>query len=151
MHWSALVIAWLLTWILATMAPPHSAAGHPTALYWLVGTGTAFGFFASLLAHEIAHAALARRNGIKVNGVTLWILGGMADLSTEPTTPGADFRIAIAGPAASLGLATTFEVVSRSLDMFGVAHLLGLRAWPPPTPAALSAPGSAGATSLVRP
>lgn len=123
-NWSVLVIAWLLTWNLATMSLPHSAGGHATATYWLVGVGTTLAFFASLLGHEFAHAVVARRNGVEVKGVTLWLLGGMAELSSEPPTPGSDFRIAIAGPAASIGLAAGLGVVSRSLDALGGAHLL---------------------------
>jgi Zn-dependent protease len=59
-------------------------------------------FLASLLAHELAHALVARRNGVGVRSITLWMLGGVAELDGDPPSAGADLRIALAGPAASL-------------------------------------------------
>ena len=94
MNWSVLIIAWLLTWSLATTSLPHHAAGHGELTYWLTGIGTAVIFFMSLLAHEVAHALVARRHGVEVTGLTLWLFGGVASLGSEPTTPRADFRIA---------------------------------------------------------
>ena len=59
-------------------------------------------FLASLLAHELAHALVAYRSGVTVRSVTLWMLGGVTEFEGEPPTAGADFRIALAGPATSL-------------------------------------------------
>jgi Zn-dependent protease len=61
-------------------------------------------FFASLLAHELGHALVARRLGIEVVGIDLWFFGGIAKMSRDPDTPGAEFKIAIAGPAVSLAV-----------------------------------------------
>lgn len=58
-------------------------------------------FFASLLAHELAHAFVARRHGVKVEKITLWMLGGVAQLVSGPPTPAADLRIAAVGPLTS--------------------------------------------------
>ena len=124
MNWSVLIIAWLLTWSLATTSFPHHAVGHAELTYWLTGLGTAVIFFVSLLAHEVAHALVARRHGVEVTGLTLWLFGGVASLGSEPTTPRADFRIAVAGPAASLGLAGAFELVAIGLRAFDVGHLV---------------------------
>lgn len=124
MNWSVLVIAWLLTWSLATGSFPYDAPGHAEATYWVVGFAAAVVFFGSLLAHELAHALVARSAGIEVKGLTLWLFGGVASLGGESPTPRADFRIAVAGPATSLGLAAGFAALASGLQLIGVAHIL---------------------------
>lgn len=76
-HWSVLVILWLFTWSLATMLP-GTVGGYPAVVYWLLGAGGAVMLLASLLAHELAHAVVARRAGVSVESVTLWLFGGVA-------------------------------------------------------------------------
>ena len=61
-----------------------------------------------MLAHELGHSVLALRNKVPVRKITLFIFGGLAQIEKEPPTPGAEFRIAIAGPLTSLGLAAVF-------------------------------------------
>ncbi len=124
MNWSVLVIAWLLTWSLATGSFPYEAPGHSDGTYWVVGLAAALVFFGSLLAHELAHAVVARRHGVEVKGLTLWLFGGVASLGSEPPTPRADFRIAVAGPATSLALAAGFGLVAGGLKLVGVAHIV---------------------------
>lgn len=124
MNWSVLVIVALLTWSLADMSFPHAAPGHSTATYWAAGLLGAAVFFGSLLAHELAHALAARRAGVEVKGLTLWLFGGVATLGGEPPTSRADFRIAIVGPATSLGLAGAFAAIAFALDGIGAAHLV---------------------------
>ena len=70
--------------------------------------------FASVLAHELGHSVVARHEGVEVDGITLWMLGGMARLRNAPDSPGAAFRISIAGPLVSFGLAFTFGVVAAA-------------------------------------
>jgi Zn-dependent protease len=123
MNWSVLVIAWLLTWSLATGSFPYEAPGHSDGTYWAVGLAAAVVFFGSLLAHELAHALVARRHGVEVKGLTLWLFGGVARLGGDPPTPRADFRIAAAGPATSLALAAGFGLVAGGLQLVGVAHI----------------------------
>jgi Zn-dependent protease len=67
-----------------------------------LATVSAFLFFASVVLHELGHAVVARRNGIETQGIDLWLLGGLAKLSRDSDTPGAEFRIAAAGPAVTL-------------------------------------------------
>lgn len=124
MNWSVLVIAWLLTWSLATGGLPHGAPGHAPGTYWAFGAVAAVVFLASLLAHELAHAVVARRSGIEVTGITLWLFGGVASLSREPATPAADLRIAAAGPAASLALAGLFGAGSLAVEATSTPHIL---------------------------
>jgi Zn-dependent protease len=67
-----------------------------------LATVSAFLFFGSVVLHELGHAIVARRNGIETHGIDLWLLGGLARLSRDSDTPGAEFRIAAAGPAVTL-------------------------------------------------
>lgn len=127
-HWSVLVILWLFTWSLAA-ALPGTVPGHSTAAYWVAGAIGALVLLASLLAHELAHAVIARRAGIEVSGVTLWLFGGISYLGREAETPEAEFRIAAAGPATSVALAAAFAGIAAGLDAAGVAHIVTGVAW----------------------
>ena len=102
---------------------PLLLPGRSTAAYVLAGLVAAGAFLASLLAHEIAHAVVARRNGVEVEGITLWLLGGVARLKGDAPSPGADFRIAGVGPLTSLVLAVAFGVLAV---LFAVAGGGGL-------------------------
>jgi Zn-dependent protease len=123
MNWSVLVILLLLAWGLADGVLPESAPGHSDATYWFTGITGAGLLLCSLLAHEVAHAVVARRSGVEVDGLTLWMFGGLATLRGEAPTPGADFRIAVVGPATSLGLGVGFGAAWLSLGALGVSAL----------------------------
>jgi Zn-dependent protease/CBS domain-containing protein len=123
-NWSVLVIVWLLTWALASAVLPETASGYPTVAYWLAGLAGAIVFFGSLLAHELAHAVVARRAGLDVEGLTLWLFGGVAKLGGQPPTPRADLRIAAVGPATSLVLGGVFGLVAVALAGLGAPELL---------------------------
>ena len=98
----------LLTWSLATGLLPQEYPELSGTWHWLLGAVTSFLFFGSVLAHELGHSVLALRNNVPVRKITLFIFGGLAQIEKEPPTPGAEFRIAIAGPLTSLGLAAIF-------------------------------------------
>jgi len=123
-----IVILWLFTWSLATTLP-GVAAGYSRPAYWLAGACGALVLLASLLAHELAHAIVARRMGVSVGGVTLWLFGGVTKLQGEPKTPKAAFRIAFAGPATSLVLAAAFAVLAAALDTVRAAPIVVSVAW----------------------
>ena len=95
-NWSVLVILWLFTWSLASTLP-GAVPGYSTAAYWLAGACGALILLGSLLAHELTHAILARRAGVKVFDVTLWLFGGVTRLGGEAKTPKEAFRIAVSG------------------------------------------------------
>ncbi len=118
-NWSALVILLLIVDLLATSALPAAVPRQPEALYWGVGVAAAMAFLASLLAHELSHALVARRNGIRVRSVTLFMLGGVTELEGDPGTPGADLRIAVAGPATSLLAGVFFLGVAAAIGYAG--------------------------------
>src|SRR5581483_9546087 len=100
--WSAAATLILFTWLLAGSVLPASRPGHATGAYWLAGAVTAAAFLATLVAHEVAHALVARHFGMQVRSITLWMLGGVTELGGEPPSPGADGWVAAAGPLASL-------------------------------------------------
>ncbi|MFI8239238.1 site-2 protease family protein [Streptomyces sp. NPDC085866] len=102
LHWSVLVIVALVAVALARGRFPAAHPGHSAAVYWGLALLTALVFLGSLLAHELAHAVVARRNGVQVDGITLWMLGGAARLHDEAPTPAAELRIAGVGPLTSL-------------------------------------------------
>ncbi len=108
LHWSLFLVFGLITWSLAVGYFPEEYPTLSTPLYWLLGLVTSVLFFGSILAHELAHAIVAIRNKVPVKGITLFIFGGVAQLEQEARTPGAEFRIAIAGPLSSLALAGLF-------------------------------------------
>jgi Zn-dependent protease len=110
--WSALLIAGLIAWSLAGSLLPAQAPGLAPAAYWLAGLAGAGLFLGSLLAHEVGHALVARRAGLAVRGITLWLLGGVALLEDEPATPRDELRVALVGPAVSLALAVVFGLAA---------------------------------------
>lgn len=116
LSWSVLIIAAVLTLSLGTALLPASAPGASGAAYFVAAAVAAVLFFASLLAHELAHAVVARRNGVRVEGITLWLLGGVARLGSEAKSAGAELRIAAVGPAASFALAAGFGATAFVAD-----------------------------------
>jgi Zn-dependent protease len=123
-NWSVLVIFALLTWELGAYGFPGTPSGRPSAADWVAAVVAAVLFFGSLLAHEVSHAVVARRNGVGVRSITLWLFGGVAQLEDEAHSPGADFRIAAVGPGTSLALAGLFGAAQA------VAGALGTRGLP---------------------
>jgi Zn-dependent protease/CBS domain-containing protein len=121
LHVSWFLVAALITWTLASGYFPIEYPGWTAGTYWLVGAVTALFFFASVLIHELGHSVLALREKVPVKGITLFIFGGVAQIGREPPTAGAEFRIAIAGPLASLGLAALFGGLGAGLPDGSVA------------------------------
>jgi Zn-dependent protease/predicted transcriptional regulator len=113
LHISWFLIAILITWTLAGGYFPRAYPGWEQTAYWLVGALTAVLFFASVLLHELGHSIMALREKVPVKAITLFIFGGVAQISREPDSPGAELRIAIAGPLVSLLLAGGFSLLGR--------------------------------------
>ena len=123
-NWTVLVIAFLIAWALATQLLPSAAPERPVVEYWAAGAIAALLFFLSLLAHELAHAVQARREGLEVDGITLWLLGGVAQLKGEAKTPGAEARIAGVGPLVSLLLGAAFGLSALVAQHLGLPVLV---------------------------
>jgi len=112
-HLSWFLIVLLVTWAFATSFLPEAYPGLPGAAYWLLAACTGLLYFASVLVHECAHAVAATREGIPVVSINLFVFGGVARIDHEPATAGAEFRLSIAGPLASLILAGFFLAVHQ--------------------------------------
>jgi len=104
-NWSLIFIFALVAWTLATGILPGDVPGYAPALYWVTAAGGAFLFYACLLAHELSHALVARRKGVKVAGITLWLFGGVSRLEGEPASAQAEALIAGVGPLTSFAVA----------------------------------------------
>ncbi|MFF0110527.1 site-2 protease family protein [Streptomyces hirsutus] len=129
-HWSVLLIFGIIVFGLSQGRLPETYPGRAWALYWAAGLCTALVFFASLLAHELAHAVVARRNGVEVDDIVLWLLGGAARLRTEASSPGAELRIAGVGPLVSLLLGGLFALGAWLLDLAsGPGVVVEMVAW----------------------
>jgi Zn-dependent protease/CBS domain-containing protein len=105
-RWFAVVA--LSVWLIASNLQSHaiqvgnvSLPPHAKATAWLLGLITTAGLFLSVFGHELAHALMARAEGIEIEEIVLHPFGGLARLKTEPQNPRAEFRIAFAGPTAS--------------------------------------------------
>jgi Zn-dependent protease len=95
----------------------RSVLSSDTTAY-AVAIAAALIFFASLIMHELGHALAARRQGIEVTEIDLWLLGGIARMSREADTPGAEFKIAAAGPLVTLSLALLFAAAGILMSSF---------------------------------
>ena len=127
-NWSWLVIFALIAWSLADGVFPAQNPGLSNGTYVAMAIAAALLFFGSLLLHELGHAWQARREGLEIDGITLWLFGGVSQFKSGFPSAGAEFRIAIAGPLVSLALGVAFVLVAlaglpSSVD--GVAAWLG--------------------------
>lgn len=105
-----LVAAWLSSGWFARSLPNLSLGAR-----WLIAGLTALLFFASVLLHELSHSLVAIRHGLRIDGITLFLFGGVSKMTDEPKSAGAEFKIAIAGPVTSMILAAVFLIAARAL------------------------------------
>src|SRR5579862_2190238 len=124
MSWLVPVMAFSFAASLALNLFPAKVPYQSGFAYWVTGLFGAILFFVSLLAHEVGHALMARREGIGVEGISLWLLGGLAKFEHEAATPGAELRVAGIGPVTSAGVGLAFLLLS--LAMGGSAGFLAL-------------------------
>jgi Zn-dependent protease len=101
---SWLIIAVLITWSLAVGLFPYMYEGFSATTYWFMGALGAAGLFVSIVFHELFHSLVARRFGLPMTGITLFIFGGVAEMDDEPPSPKAEFFMAVAGPLSSVAL-----------------------------------------------
>jgi Zn-dependent protease/predicted transcriptional regulator len=117
--YSWLVIFLLVLWSLSAGYFPQEYPGQRTLDYWIVGFVATLFFFASVLLHELSHAAMANRLGENIDRITLFIFGGMARLSGEPKSADSEIKIAGVGPLSSLVIALIFWLVSSAIGQAG--------------------------------
>ncbi|WP_027255920.1 site-2 protease family protein [Leisingera aquimarina] len=108
------LIAALITWSLSTQFFPRVYPGAAPGVYITLALLAMLGFFASLILHEMSHSVVARRFGVEIKGITLFIFGGVAELGSEPKTAISEFWIAIAGPLMSFALALGFWLLAQA-------------------------------------
>src|SRR4051812_45336532 len=126
LHWSLLAVFALIVWSLSDGAFPSQNPGLSNTTYVAMAIAAAVLFWASILLHELGHSWVARREGIEVDSITLWLFGGVSQFKGRFTSAGAEFRIANAGPLVSIVLGVVFVLIA-------LAHLPsavdGVAAW----------------------
>ena len=125
LHPSWFVIALIVTYLMAASELPGTYKGWGEALYWIVGAVISLLFFASVLAHELSHAVVARRFGLKVRDITLFIFGGAATLEGEPKQPRDEALIAAAGPLTSLAIGAVLFGIDVLVDQQEILAIVG--------------------------
>jgi Zn-dependent protease/CBS domain-containing protein len=111
---SWLIIAVLIVWSLAVGVFPYRLPGLSAATYWWMGIFGALGLFASIVVHEFSHSIVARRNGLPMKGITLFVFGGVAEMEAEPPDAKTEFLMALAGPLASVAIGVVFYVIGAA-------------------------------------
>lgn len=126
------VVFALVAWTFSAWRLPAELPGRIAPYYFVLGAVAALLLFLSVLLHELAHSVVARSRGIPVRGITLFIFGGVAEMTMEARTPGDEFALTIAGPLASLTLAGFFTLLGLAAGAIGlesVSVLGGTLAW----------------------
>lgn len=108
---SWLLIASLIIWSLSAQYFPTVLPDADTATHFALGVLGMLGLFGSLILHELSHSLVARSYGVTVGGITLFLFGGVAELTEEPKSARAEFVIAVAGPLASFAIAAVCLVL----------------------------------------
>jgi len=130
---SWILLAVLITWQLSTLYFPANVPDLRPYVYWALGVEGALGIFASIIVHELGHAVVARRYGIPIRDITLFIFGGVANMEEEPKRARDEFYMAIAGPVMSgivAVLMLLLDVATRSVRPDApVLAVFGYLAW----------------------
>lgn len=124
LNWSLAIAFILFTADLAGDQFPGDVPGYSGTAYTVAAIVTVLLFYASLLAHELGHALVARRLGTRVDGITLWLFGGVARLSGDSVSDSAELRITLVGPAITVLVAVLFVVIAAVLATFNLFPLL---------------------------
>ena len=110
-----LVIVALITWSLGAVYYPDEVPGIAPAAAYALGLFSALLLFASILLHELGHSVVARRHGVEIEEIDLWLLGGVARMKGYPKTAGDELRFALAGPAVTLAIVVLFGAIALAL------------------------------------
>lgn len=111
LHYTWFVIFLLLTWSLSAGYIPSQYPSMRPALYWVIGAISSLMLFASVLAHELAHSYFAKKMGLPVAGITLFLFGGVSQIMEEPKSPEMEFKISVVGPVSSFILSGIFGLI----------------------------------------
>ena len=124
LNWSLVFVFALVAWSLAVTILPQTVPNRSAAAYWTTGLIGAVVFYACLLAHELSHSVVARRNGVEVSEITLWLFGGVSKLAGEPRSPGVEALITVVGPLTSILLAVVAYVLALLASAAGASPLV---------------------------
>jgi Zn-dependent protease/CBS domain-containing protein len=120
--WSWIIIAILIAWSLSKgLFPSYYKNLSPQTYWWMGIIGTA-GLFLSIIAHEFSHSLVARKYGLPMKGITLFIFGGVAEMEEEPASARVEFMMAIAGPLSSILIALIFYGIHAAGKQAGLAQ-----------------------------
>jgi len=128
LNWSWLIVFTLFVWSLGSTFFPDRYPFLTNEAYFVMAVAATFLFFLSLLLHELGHAIQARHEGMQIEGITLWLFGGVARFRGMFPSAGAEFRIAVAGPFVTLVLSAVFYLLAllpTSQAVHGVLAWLG--------------------------
>ena len=118
--YSWFVVLVLVTWTFASWQFPNDLPGRSRVAYLSMGFSGALLLFLSVLLHELAHSVVARSRGIAVEGITLFIFGGVAEMRREPDRALDEFLLTIVGPLSSLALSGAFAGLARLFAVLGL-------------------------------
>jgi Zn-dependent protease/CBS domain-containing protein len=113
LHYTLVIAFGLVTWTLASGYMPNEYPGYGPQVYWVIGLASAAILFLSVFVHELAHSYVAKRNGLSIDRIILFIFGGVAQMGEESPSANVEFKVSLVGPATS----------------FAIAGLLGLAYW----------------------
>jgi Zn-dependent protease/predicted transcriptional regulator len=125
--WLAIVA--LITWSLGASYYPDEVPGISAGAAYGLGLASALLLFASILVHELGHAVVARRYGVEIEGIELWLLGGVAKMKGSAHRAEEELRFALAGPAVTLAIASLFAVAVALLPASAPDALVALLAY----------------------
>jgi Zn-dependent protease len=123
--YSWFLIFGLVVWTFSALTFPHQLRGLASTDYYAMGTAAALLLFLSVLLHELAHSVVARSRGVEVEGITLFIFGGVAQTKSEPQRPIDEFLITVVGPLTSLALAGLFWGAEIAADFYAWPAAVG--------------------------
>ncbi len=110
-HYTWLIIFFLITWSLANGYVPLQFPGLSEVTYWIIGIISAISLFISVLVHELAHSYVALKQGIAVPNITLFFFGGVSQIAEEPKSPNQEAKMAAVGPLSSFAISALFVLL----------------------------------------
>ncbi len=116
-HWSWLFVFALVAWSLSSALFPRTYPGLSDNTYLIMGVVAAITFFASILLHELGHALVGIRRGVRISEITLWMFGGVARMERDTDSPTSEFKVAAAGPLVTLLLGGLFIGIAAAADL----------------------------------
>jgi len=133
---SWIIVLFLMIWSLSFGAFPQYFKGLSSTTYLWMGIFGALGLFFSIVLHELFHSLVARRYGLSISGITLFMFGGVAEMTEEPNNPKTEFYMALAGPLTSIVLGLIFygiflllSSLKVSMGVAGIFGYLGIINW----------------------